>query len=86
MSVILYVVMKARCRERHQNSIEVKISFFCLKKYGVFMIDLSRKVCKPVLKPDFTSHDIMESLRILTLGTASVRTIILCIPNLKTLT
>jgi hypothetical protein len=26
------------------------------------MIDLSREICKPVLKLDFTVHDIMESL------------------------
>jgi hypothetical protein len=26
------------------------------------MIDLSRKICKPVLKLDFTAHGLMESL------------------------
>jgi hypothetical protein len=29
---------------------------------GVYMSDLYREICKPVLKLDFTAHGIMESL------------------------
>ncbi len=29
---------------------------------GVYMIDLSREICKPVLKLDFAPHGLMESL------------------------
>jgi hypothetical protein len=28
----------------------------------VYMIDLRREICKPIIKLDFTAHDIMESL------------------------
>jgi hypothetical protein len=29
---------------------------------GVYIIYLSREICKPVLKPDFSAHGLMESL------------------------
>jgi hypothetical protein len=29
---------------------------------GVYIIDLQREICKPVVKLDFTAHGIMESL------------------------
>jgi hypothetical protein len=40
----------------------VKTKIFVKRDMGVNMIDLWREICKPVLKQDFTSHGVMESL------------------------
>ncbi len=35
---------------------------FSIRDMGVYMFDLQREICKPVLKLDFMAHGKMESL------------------------
>ncbi len=48
--------------ERSALRFEARKPVFVKRDMRVCMLDLSREICKPVLKLDFTAHDLMESL------------------------